>query len=121
MIRVNEIKISVDKTDVDLSFYAARALKIPKEIITSLQIVKKSLDSRKKDSLFFVYSVDIEVDGEEEKILTKSKYKKASLVEPFSYSVPENKRTGSFRPVVAGFGPGGMFAALNLARAGRAR
>ncbi len=118
MIRVNEIKISVDKADADLNFYAARALKIPKEKITSLQIVKKSLDSRKKDSLFFVYSVDIEVDGDEEKILTKSKYKKASLVEPFSYSVPENKRTGSFRPVVAGFGPGGMFAALNLARAG---
>ena len=118
MIRVNEIKISVDKTDADLSFYAARALKIPKEKVTSLQIVKKSLDSRKKDSLFFVYSVDIEVDGDEEKILTKSKYKKASLVEKFSYSVPENRRTGSFRPVVAGFGPGGMFAALNLARAG---
>lgn len=118
MIRVNEIKISVDKADADLYFYAARALKIPKEKITSLQIVKKSLDSRKKDSLVFVYSVDIEVDGDEEKILTKSKYKKASIVEPFSYSVPENKRTGSFRPVVAGFGPGGMFAALNLARAG---
>ncbi|MCQ2479570.1 MAG: hypothetical protein MJ120_02930 [Clostridia bacterium] len=118
MIRVNEIKISVDKIDAELEFYAARALKIPKDKIKSLQIIKKSLDSRKKDNLFFVYSVDITVDGDEEKILAKSKYKKASIVEPFSYTVPENRRTGTLRPVVAGFGPGGMFAALNLARAG---
>ena len=32
--------------------------------------------------------------------------------------MPENKRTSELRPVVVGFGPGGMWAALTLARAG---
>ncbi len=120
MIRINEIKISIDDNDADLAFLAARALKIPKSKISSLSIARKSLDSRKKDSLFFVYSVDVTVDGDEEKILAKSKCKKALIVTPFSYQIPENRRRGSLRPVVAGFGPGGMFAALNLARAGAA-
>ena len=71
MIRINEIKVPVEKADADLGFLAARALKIPKEKITSLTIAKKSLDSRKKESLFFVYSVDVTVDGDEEKILAK--------------------------------------------------
>ncbi len=118
MIRINEIKISVDEKDYNLTDYASKALKIPKDRIKELQIAKKSLDSRKKDSLFFVYSVDVAVDGDEEKIIKKSKCKKAAIVTPFSYSVPENKRNSKLRPVVAGFGPGGMFAALNLARAG---
>lgn len=117
MIRINELKIPLDGTEQDLLRSAAKALKISENKILSLSIFKKSLDSRKKDNLFFVYSVDVTVN-DEEKVLAKSKCKKASLVSAFSYTVPENKRNSPLRPVVAGFGPGGMFAALNLARAG---
>ena len=118
MIRINELKLSLDDDESKLKILAAKALKIPESRIESLSIAKKSVDSRKKNNLHFVYSVDVTVSGNEEKVLAKSGCKKALVVEPFSYSVPENKRNGSFRPVVAGFGPGGMFAALNLARAG---
>ncbi|MBQ7596722.1 MAG: hypothetical protein IJU45_08675 [Clostridia bacterium] len=118
MIRINELKLPLDGSESELKALAAKALKIPAERIESLKIAKKSVDSRKKDNLFFVYSVDVTILGSEEKVLAKSKNKKAAVVKPFTYTVPENKRTGSLRPVVAGFGPGGMFAALNLARAG---
>lgn len=116
MIRVNEIKVPLEATNDDILRKTAESLKIPASKITGFSIAKKSLDSRKKDNLFFVYSVDVTVSGNEDKIL--SKCKKAVKIQPFVYTVPENKRKSSLRPVVAGFGPGGMFAALTLARAG---
>lgn len=116
MIRVNEIKVPLEAGNDDILRKAAEILKIPAGRITSFSIAKKSLDSRKRDNLFFVYSVDVTVDGNEDKILQKAK--KAVKIEPFTYTIPENKRNSSLRPVVAGFGPGGMFAALTLARAG---
>ncbi len=116
MIRVNEIKVPLEATNDDILRKTAESLKIPVSKIKSFSIAKKSLDSRKKDNLFFVYSVDVTVDGNEDKILAKCK--KANKIQPFVYTVPENKRQSALRPVVAGFGPGGMFAALTLARAG---
>lgn len=116
MIRVNEIKVPLDATQEDIVSAAAKSLKIPVSRIKTFSIAKKSLDSRKKDNLLFVYSVDVTVDGNEDKILQKAK--KAVKIQPFTYTVPENRRKSSLRPVVAGFGPGGMFAALTLARAG---
>mgnify|MGYP002750650972 FL=1 len=118
MIRVNEIKIPLDGDKNDILKSAAKALRISPDKIKDFSVVKKSLDSRKKDDLFFVYSADVAVDGDEDKILAKAKTKKAFKTEPFVYLLPENKRPGNLRPVVAGFGPGGMFAALTLARAG---
>ncbi len=118
MIRINEIKLPLEADESALLQSAAKALRCSKREIASLTVTKKSLDSRKKDNLFFVYSVDVTVSGNEEELLKKSNCKKAQLVEPFSYTLPENKRKSEFRPVVAGFGPGGIWAALTLARAG---
>ena len=118
MIRINELKLPLEYSDSDILSAVVKALHCSKRSIKSLEIVRKSLDSRKKDNLFFVFSVDVTVDSDEQSILEKSKCKKASIVEPFTYIMPDNKRTSSLRPVVVGFGPGGMWAALTLARAG---
>jgi len=118
MIRINELKLPLECTEDDILSAAAKALRCPKHTIKSLEIMRKSLDSRKKDNLFFVYSVDVTVDGDEQLILNKSKCKKATLTEPFTYIMPENKRKSNLRPIVVGFGPGGMWAGLTLARAG---
>ena len=118
MIRINEIKLPLEGTPEDLLAAAAKALRLPKRRIISLEVARKSLDSRKKENLFFVYSVDVIVDGDEADVLEKSKCKKAMLTEPFSYIIPDNKRKSNLRPIVAGFGPGGIWAALTLARAG---
>ena len=34
-------------------------------MIKEIQIIKKSLDARKKDNLLFVYELDVEIDKEE--------------------------------------------------------
>ena len=71
MIRVNEIKTPLEGTYDDILAGAAKALRMPKRKILSLEIVRKSLDSRKKENLFFVYSVDVTVEGDEKEILAK--------------------------------------------------
>lgn len=118
MIRINEIKMSLEATEQDLLACVAKELKCSEKQIQSMKIARKSLDSRKKDNLYFVYSVDVTVASDEEKLIAKSRSKKATIIEPFVYTMPENKRNSQFRPVVVGFGPGGMWAALTLARAG---
>ena len=118
MIRINEIKMSLDSNKEDLYSSCCKILKLKSEQIKSLTIMRQSVDSRKKDNVFFCYTVDVEVHGDEEKIIKRISSNKLQLVEPYSYEMPENKRKSDFRPVVVGFGPAGIFAALTLARAG---
>ena len=118
MIRISEIKQSLDSGRDDLFEACTKALKIKKEQIKNLTIMRQSVDSRKKDNVFFSYTVDVEIDGDEEKLLKRLNSNKLQIVEAYSYEQPENKRKSAYRPVVVGFGPAGIFAALVLARAG---
>lgn len=118
MIRINEVKQSLDATKEDLFRSCKKILKIKDEQIVSMTIARQSVDSRKKDNVFFCYTVDVEIEGDEEKIIKKISSNKLQLIEAYKYEMPENKRVSVFRPVVVGFGPAGIFAALTLARAG---
>lgn len=118
MIRINQIKQPLEGTDEDLLKAVSRKLGISKNIIKSLRVVRKSVDSRNKDNVFFVYSVDIEVSENEEEILCKAGSSDIMKTEIKEYVMPQNRRNSKFRPVIAGFGPAGMFGGLTLARAG---
>ena len=118
MIRINEIKMSLDSSKEDLYASCRKILKLKDEQIKSITIMRQSVDSRKKDNVFFCYTVDVEVIGDEEKIVKRINSNKLQIVEPYTYEMPENRRKSAFRPVVVGFGPAGIFAALTLARAG---
>ena len=82
MIRINEIKQSLDSTKEDLYASCRKILKLKDEQIKSITIMRQSVDSRKKDNVFFCYTVDVEVVGDEEKILKRINSKKLQLVEP---------------------------------------
>ena len=101
-----------------LSYEAARALKVSNSKIRRVKIVKRSVDARKKPDVRIVYTVDVAVDGNEGKILKQSGCKKASLAPVTFYKPPRLSAPPEKRPVVVGFGPAGMFAALVLAMAG---
>ena len=103
MIRINEIKQSLDSNKEDLYSACARALKIKNEQIKALTITRQSVDSRKKDNVFFCYTVDVEVDGDEEKIIKKLNSNKLQLVEPYKYEMPEVMRKSKYRPHPAGY------------------
>lgn len=118
MIRIFELKLPLDAEEQELPRLAAKALKIPATAILSVSIFRKSLDCRKKNDIKFIYAVDVEVNGNEDQVLRKAHNPKAEKTEGYTYTLPKNCRKTDLRPVVVGFGPAGMFAALSLARAG---
>ena len=117
MIRIRDISLPPAHSVSQLDFEAAKLLRIPNSTVRQVKIVKKSIDARKKPDIRVIYTVDVKVNGNEEKILKKSGCKKASIAPWYSYKVTQVSGEGK-RPVIVGFGPAGMFAGLVLAMAG---
>jgi len=118
MIRIREISMMPEHSVAQLSYEAARALKISPSKVRRVRIVRRSVDARKKPEIRIVYTVDVAVDGNESKILKQSGCKRASIAPVSCYKVPKPATQPEQRPVVVGFGPAGIFAALVLALAG---
>ena len=118
MIRLREIALPPEHNVAQLSFEASRMLRIPTSKIRGVRIVRCSVDARKKPEVKIVYTIDVKVDGNENKILKQSGCKRAAVAPVSYYKPPKNDNQDHPRPVVVGFGPAGMFAALILAMAG---
>ncbi len=118
MIRIREISMPPEHNVAQLPYEAARLLKISNSKIRNLRIVKRSVDARKKPDVRIVYTVDVKVDGNEGKILKQSGCKRVALAPVSYYKPPRTVQEPVNAPVVVGFGPAGMFAALILAMAG---
>ena len=117
MIRIRDISVLPEHDRQQLLTEAARLLKISVEQIRGLTLARRSVDARKKPDVRVIYTVDVAVSGSEESVLRKSRCARASRVTKPVYQVPRAAINGE-RPVVVGFGPAGMFAALVLALAG---
>lgn len=118
MIRIRDITMPPEHDPNQLLFEAARALKISGSRIRKLRIVRRSIDARKKPDVRIIYTVDVAVEGSENKILRSSGCKKAAVAPTSYYKPPKTSASCKKRPVVVGFGPAGMFAALILAQVG---
>ena len=119
MIRINELRLPLDHAPAALPSAAAERLGIAESAIRKLVVFKRSHDARKKNALLFVYTVDLEIDNEEP-VLTR--FSADTRVGPtpdtnyhFVAQAPTQLRS---RPVIVGFGPAGIFAALVLAQMG---
>lgn len=119
MIRVREISLPPEHTAEQLSYEVARALKLSTSKVRKIQIVRRSVDARKKPDVRIVYTVDAQIEGNENKILKQSGCKRASIAPISYYKPPKPLNPMGLSPVVVGFGPAGMFAALILAMAGQ--
>ena len=118
MIRLRDIPLPPEHNAHQLQFEAAQMLRISNSKIRSLRIVRRSVDARKKPDIKIIYTIDVAVDGNEKKVLKQSGCKRASIAPVSYYKAPKNIPMTGNRPVVVGFGPAGMFAALILAQAG---
>ena len=101
-----------------LYYLAAQALGIQASQIRELHIRRKSLDARKKPDLRYTYTVDVALHKSEKQVLRQCRNNKVSLASDIWYRPPKPASLPDSRPVVVGFGPAGMFAALVLAMAG---
>lgn len=120
MIRINQLKLPIDHKEADLQNKIRKILKLNQTQSFQMSIVKKSIDARKKPELFFVYSVDIEIDNER-LILKKVNDKNVMLTSRKIYQVPSHGEIETeHRPIVIGAGPAGLFASYLLAMEGYA-
>ena len=119
MIRIRDILLPPEHDANQLTYEAARLLKLSPSKIRQLRLVRRSVDARKKPDVKIVYTVDVAVEGSENKILKHSGCKRAAITPTDRYRLPKIVGTLTKRPVVVGFGPAGMFAALVLALAGQ--
>ena len=117
-IRLSNINLDIDEDFDVLENKVCKKLNISKDKINKLTIIKKSIDARKKNNIKFNYSVDVFCD-KEKKVISNIHDKDVKLEE---IKEVEQLKNGSqelkARPVVVGFGPAGIFAALTLARQG---
>ena len=116
MLLINNVKLSLNTDFSDLKPYAARALKIDVSAVRSARLYRKSVDARKKNEVHFCCSLLAELNINENRVLKKAK--NAQIYSPREYVWQNCGKNTENRPVIAGFGPAGMFAALTLARAG---
>ncbi len=124
MIRLNQLKLPVDHTEAQLLHKTAQYLRIPEAEILNLQIVRQSLDARKKPELFYSYSVNVSVKREE-KVYKEAvrRLGKANvlLAEPVEYHFPaEGTKEQKHPTVIIGMGPAGLFCGYYLAQHGYA-
>ena len=115
MLQISNLQLSLDENPQSLESLIMKKLRLRPGRLTSWKIVKESLDARKKP-LRFVYTVLVETPGEAQ--ILKKKLTHVSAAEPYRYQPPKPVSFDGPRPVVVGFGPCGMFAALLLAEAG---
>ncbi len=110
-----KINLSVDLEDErDLAAIVAARLKIDVKKIRGVKIIRKAVDARRYrgSGIKFNYIVDADVAG---KVALRDGVVKVPAAEKIT---PHYPLTTFHSPLVIGFGPAGMFAALELARAG---
>ena len=119
MIRINELRLPLEHPPEALLAAAAQRLGISEASIRRFTVFKRSHDARKKNALLFIYTIDLEIDNEAAVLARFADDTKVKPSPDTSYHfVATAPKTLKQRPVVVGFGPAGIFAALVLAQMG---
>lgn len=119
-LRLEEIKLWLNDDEKIIGDKIQKILWVQKDEIISYNIVKKSIDSRDKGNILFIYSADIDLKQKNINLTKPNLLKhKAKYVEQFVYNISSvPTKLNRKRPVIVGTGPAGLFAGLALARAG---
>lgn len=123
MIHITELRLPLEHTEDELRAAIIERLAILPADLLSFDIFKRSYDARKKSALSFIYTVDAHVTQPEALL---KKFSADPHIRPtpdtdYKFVVPPGPAlpaTTRPRPVVIGFGPCGIFAALLLAQMG---
>lgn len=118
MIQITQLKLPYNHSKADLENKIRKNLKLPQNQKLTYQIVKKSIDARKKPELFLVYSCQVSCE-DENTIVKKAKNASITMVKPRSYVFPTSGEVLlEHSPLIIGAGPAGLFAAYVLAETG---
>lgn len=119
MFRIEQLKLPITYTEPELKAAVCRELKITEPELVGYQIVRRSLDARKKNEIHYSFLIDVEVSNEKkvQKLLGKLKRVSVSQETKYQYRISGMQKM-KYRPVVVGAGPAGLFCAYFLAKCG---
>ena len=124
-LRINDIKLPLDHGEGELRAAVLALLQLPEADLLDLQVVRRAYDARKKTAIQLIYNVDAVVTANvEQELLARFAGSKAVMPAPDTTYRFVGKADAAFpgageqRPLVIGFGPCGLFAALVLAQMG---
>ena len=110
-IKLSNIRIPVGSKD-GLTAAIGRQFGIRPEDLQNLRIVRQAIDARKRNNVVFDYQVLVSLPEQYQNLMGQTGV--SAWQPPMEVDYPRWR--GTHRPVVVGFGPSGMFAALYLAR-----
>ncbi|BAL24397.1 NAD(P)/FAD-dependent oxidoreductase [Azoarcus sp. KH32C] len=119
MLRITELRLPLDHPEGALSDAIVARLAIEPDELLDFTVHKRGYDARKRGAIMLIYTVDVKV-ADEPALLQKFESDRHISPTPdmnyrFVGNAPEQL---AHRPVVIGFGPCGIFAALILAQMG---
>ncbi|MFT5047746.1 MAG: putative FAD-dependent dehydrogenase [Porticoccaceae bacterium] len=134
MLRLNELKLPLHHSDSDLTTAVLQRLTVESNELLDIAIYKRSYDARKKSNILLIYQLDVTLTEPAEAAVLATQAAGASAnssvasgsIRPSpitSYQPPiianaDFPNSNQQRPLVIGFGPCGILAALLLAQAG---
>lgn len=119
MLRITDLQLPLEHSDDDLREAILQRLGIPPAALLRFTIFKRSSDARKKSAISFIYTLDTELANEAEVLRRLKNDRHIGTTPDTSYRFVTQAPTQlSTRPLVIGFGPCGIFAALILAQMG---
>ncbi|MCP5470990.1 MAG: NAD(P)/FAD-dependent oxidoreductase [Sinobacteraceae bacterium] len=120
MIRISELSLPLDAPDGALRAALLQRLRLHDDELLEFTVFKRSYDARKKHAAInFVYVVDLVVRDEPAVLQRCAGDPRIGPAPDTRYQVVAQAPAKlSERPLVVGFGPGGLFAALLLAQMG---
>ncbi len=113
MIKLSNVRIPINYNEETLRQEAARKLHTRESVISRAELFRLSLDARDKGDIHYTATLIVEIENENSFL----RHRDAEKYSPYVYPQPAVSRLER-RPVVAGSGPAGLFAALILAQAG---
>ncbi|HEY6123570.1 MAG TPA: NAD(P)/FAD-dependent oxidoreductase [Steroidobacteraceae bacterium] len=120
MIRITELPLPLDYTAEALRQAVVKRLRIRDADLLEHTLFKRSYDARKKNTgILFICIVDVKLADEAAVLKRLARDRQIAPAPDTAYHpVAKAPATLSARPLVIGFGPGGLFAALLLAQMG---
>jgi uncharacterized protein len=131
LLRLSELKLPLDHREEDLAAAVCRRLRIPPQALRGHQLVRRSVDARRREAIALVYCLDLDLElsnDDRRRLLHRfrddphlrpapdTRYR--PVIDPGDPPPPPAFSPDQRRPLVVGAGPCGYFAALLLAQMG---
>lgn len=120
MIEIRNIKVSCDADKETLQKFIMKRLRM--KSLPEYEILKRSIDARKKPDIYYIYQVGVYLNSEKEeiKLIKKLNDNNILLSKRVSYELPVKEKELKNSPIIIGAGPAGLFCAYILSLCGYA-